>query len=353
MATVDKYNLKWNDFESGLLSGFQDIRKSQQFFDVTLVCEESRIQAHKVVLSACSPLFRQILSEHPHPNPLVYLRGVTYENLVATLNFMYCGEVNISQDTLSDFLATAEDFKVKGLSQSSTGSNRSGRPSDPSSGTGSSSSPPGGGGGGKAAKKRAPDLIPAHHTPSHKKTKQDSQQEKAGMKREPTELIVIETPSAAAAAAAAVAEKALDIVDYGGEYGEEDEGEEEEDSFDYVDYTAEEERMMAQQGKGFSLNGTLSSKFGSGSGGGNGNGGADAALLLGGAAASLKESRQQVLNFINVHKIRLENCYICDLCNKQSADNSNMNKHIEFTHATELQAFLQNLAVARGLGTIT
>jgi hypothetical protein len=48
MGAVDKYNLKWNDFESGLLSGFQDIRKSQQFFDVTLICEASQIHAHKV-----------------------------------------------------------------------------------------------------------------------------------------------------------------------------------------------------------------------------------------------------------------------------------------------------------------
>jgi hypothetical protein len=48
MGAVDKYNLKWNDFESGLLTGFQDIRKSQQFFDVTLICEASQIQAHKV-----------------------------------------------------------------------------------------------------------------------------------------------------------------------------------------------------------------------------------------------------------------------------------------------------------------
>ena len=111
---------------------------------------------------------------------------------------------------------------------------------------------------------------------------------------------------------------------------------------------------------GFDINGTLSSKFalsnnisGGGGGGGSssssGGSGGDNALLLvggGGMSASLKESRQQVLNFINVHKIKLENCYICDLCNKQSADNSNMNKHIEFTHATELQAFLQNLSAA-------
>jgi hypothetical protein len=50
--------------------------------------------------------------------------------------------------------------------------------------------------------------------------------DKAHLKREPTELIVIETPSAVLAA-----DKALDIADYSGEY------EGEEDSFDYVDYT--------------------------------------------------------------------------------------------------------------------
>lgn len=93
---------------------------------------------------------------------------------------------------------------------------------------------------------------------------------------------------------------------------------------------------------GFSLNGTLSGKYSGGGGGGGGSGSSDASF-----SASFKESRQQVLNFINVHKIKLENCYICDLCNKQSADNSNMNKHIEFTHAAELQAFLQNIAAVR------
>jgi hypothetical protein len=95
---------------------------------------------------------------------------------------------------------------------------------------------------------------------------------------------------------------------------------------------------------GFGLNGSPVGKFGLNSGGGNSNssssGGGGGDLVAG----ALKESRQQVLNFINIHKIKLENCYICDLCNKQSADNSNMNKHIEFTHANELQAFLQNIS---------
>ena len=36
----------------------------------------------------------------------------------SVLNFMYHGEVNVSQDELNSFLAVAEDLKVKGLTQS-------------------------------------------------------------------------------------------------------------------------------------------------------------------------------------------------------------------------------------------
>jgi hypothetical protein len=37
--------------------------------------------------------------------------------MVAILNFMYKGEVNVNQDDLQLFLAAAEELKIKGLSQ--------------------------------------------------------------------------------------------------------------------------------------------------------------------------------------------------------------------------------------------
>merc|ERR1712203_784222 len=78
------------------------------------------MQAHKVILSACSPFFRNILRKNPHQHPLLYLKGVKYIDLMAVLNFMYHGEVNVAQEDLNSFLAIAEDLKVKGLTQNTT-----------------------------------------------------------------------------------------------------------------------------------------------------------------------------------------------------------------------------------------
>ena len=40
--------------------------------------------------------------------------------MVAILNFMYHGEVNVNQEDLQNFLAAAEELRVKGLSQASS-----------------------------------------------------------------------------------------------------------------------------------------------------------------------------------------------------------------------------------------
>jgi len=75
------------------------------------------MQAHKVILSACSPFFRNILRRNQHQHPLLYLKGVKYTDLQSVLNFMYHGEVNVAQEDLNSFLAVAEDLRVKGLTQ--------------------------------------------------------------------------------------------------------------------------------------------------------------------------------------------------------------------------------------------
>jgi len=113
----DKFCLRWNDFESNISVAFRELREDKDFFDVTLACDDEQIQAHKVILSACSPFFRSILKRNPHSHPLLYLRGVKYSDLLSVLNFMYHGEVNVAQEDLNSFLAVAEDMKVKGLTQ--------------------------------------------------------------------------------------------------------------------------------------------------------------------------------------------------------------------------------------------
>jgi len=121
----EKFCLRWNDFESNISFAFRELRDDKDFFDVTLACDDEQIQAHKVILSACSPFFRNVLRRNPHQHPLLYLKGVKYTDLQSVLNFMYHGEVNVAQEELNSFLAVAEDLRVKGLTQNQGASSSS------------------------------------------------------------------------------------------------------------------------------------------------------------------------------------------------------------------------------------
>ena len=129
MSSSEKFCLKGNDFEANISGGLRELRDDKDFFDVTLACEDDQISAHKVILSACSPFFRNVLRKNPHQHPLLYLKGVKYQELLSVLNFMYQGEVNVAQEELNSFLAVAEDLRVKGLTQSNSGSKSSSSPS--------------------------------------------------------------------------------------------------------------------------------------------------------------------------------------------------------------------------------
>ena len=122
MGSSDNFCLRWNDFESNISTSFRELREDSEFFDVTLCCDNGTdvVQAHKVILAACSPLFRKILSrQKTQQNPFLYLKGIKLKELQAVLNFMYHGEVNVAQDHLNNFLAVAEELAVKGLTTDS------------------------------------------------------------------------------------------------------------------------------------------------------------------------------------------------------------------------------------------
>jgi len=128
MSSSEKFCLRWNDFETNISLAFRELREEKDFFDVTLACDDSQVQAHKVILSACSPFFRNVLRRNPHQHPLLYLKGVKYKELLSVLNFMYMGEVNVAQEELNSFLAVAEDLRVKGLTQNNASDSSSSKP---------------------------------------------------------------------------------------------------------------------------------------------------------------------------------------------------------------------------------
>ena len=122
MAGNETFCFKWYDFHNSFNLGFKDIRMEHDLFDVTLVSDDNQeIEAHKLILSACSSFFKNILKIRKHQHPLIYIKGTDSHELSAVLDFMYHGEVNIEQKNLDKFLAAASDLQIKGLTRETVG----------------------------------------------------------------------------------------------------------------------------------------------------------------------------------------------------------------------------------------
>ena len=115
-ASTEHFNLAWNQFESCTAATFKNLLAEQDFADVTLACDGGeQVTAHKVILAACSPFFRKVLLANPHQHPLLYLKGVKFDDLQLIVKFIYKGQIEIGRDGLAEFLATAKELEVKGL----------------------------------------------------------------------------------------------------------------------------------------------------------------------------------------------------------------------------------------------
>ncbi|XP_046678660.1 broad-complex core protein isoforms 1/2/3/4/5-like isoform X3 [Homalodisca vitripennis] len=119
MGDLQHFCLRWNNYQSSITSAFENLRDDEDFVDVTLACDGKSLKAHRVVLSACSPYFRELLKSTPCKHPVIVLQDVIFEDLHALVEFIYHGEVNVHQKALPSFLKTAEVLRVSGLTQQS------------------------------------------------------------------------------------------------------------------------------------------------------------------------------------------------------------------------------------------
>ncbi|XP_047531510.1 modifier of mdg4 isoform X3 [Vanessa atalanta] len=115
MASDEQFSLCWNNFHANMSAGFHGLLSRGDLVDVTLAAEGRILQAHKLVLSVCSPYFQEMFKMNPTHHPIVFLKDVSHSALRDLLQFMYQGEVNVKQEELASFISTAEQLQVKGL----------------------------------------------------------------------------------------------------------------------------------------------------------------------------------------------------------------------------------------------
>ena len=114
---MDKFSLKWNDFQSNVSRTFIDLRRQSSLIDVTLVgSDHKQVMAHRLVLSACSEFFKNIFDKiKTQSNLVLYLDAVSSDELSLILDYIYQGEVQIYQDKLDRFLEISEKYQLDGL----------------------------------------------------------------------------------------------------------------------------------------------------------------------------------------------------------------------------------------------
>ena len=103
MSDDQQFCLRWNDFQTNMVASFKHLRDEKSFCDVTIATEGQHTKAHKMILCACSPYFKNLLEQNPAKHPIIILKDVPFQHLTAILEFMYAGEVNVAQVNIMKF----------------------------------------------------------------------------------------------------------------------------------------------------------------------------------------------------------------------------------------------------------
>lgn len=115
MTKTQLYTMKWNNYQNHITEIFLQLLESETMVDLTLCAEGEKINCHKIVLSACSPYFQDILSTVQSSHPVVVLSGMSAEDVKSIIEFVYRGELNVRAERFSSVLKAAETLKISGL----------------------------------------------------------------------------------------------------------------------------------------------------------------------------------------------------------------------------------------------
>ena len=110
------YNLYWETFSNHLAEISRELYDQKQFSDVTLVSDDmTQIKAHRVILSACSPVFRSLLMMNPNLQSQLYMKGVKGTELDSIIKFIYFGEVQVPASGIMKFLKAGNELEITEL----------------------------------------------------------------------------------------------------------------------------------------------------------------------------------------------------------------------------------------------
>jgi hypothetical protein len=83
------YLLQWDDHHSSFFTMMDEFRRTNTMTDVTIVCGDQSFEAHAVILSASSPLFRSTLAKAEGKKQIIHFLNLKPLHMQMLLKFMY------------------------------------------------------------------------------------------------------------------------------------------------------------------------------------------------------------------------------------------------------------------------
>ena len=116
-----KCSLTWPTYSDHVKGMMKELMMNEDFSDVTLVTEDKKqINANISVLSACSPVFKDILKKEKSKNQIMYFRGIHYSEMESVIQFIYLGEATFHEERIDEFFAVAKSLEIKELCNAET-----------------------------------------------------------------------------------------------------------------------------------------------------------------------------------------------------------------------------------------
>ena len=111
-----KFCLIKSDHQVNCQPMLQQMLITGAFSDVTLVCDDQKqLKAHKSVLSACSPMLREILEINRNDSSFIFIRSTDFNVLKSVMQYIYLGKAVFPRESVVEFLNVAKILVIRDL----------------------------------------------------------------------------------------------------------------------------------------------------------------------------------------------------------------------------------------------
>lgn len=109
------YCLRWNNHKTNLVEILEGLFNHERYVDCMLRVDDGKFFVHRIILAANSSYFQTILQDVPMEYCTILFPGIKKIEIKPLLDYMYTGEVNITQAQIPRIMQIAVQLGVKGL----------------------------------------------------------------------------------------------------------------------------------------------------------------------------------------------------------------------------------------------